>query len=261
MLNVHVAAAAEGLPALNRRRMLLGLAAASSAAAAPVSAAVASRGENEALLGLGDALPAVVGEYLEAEACRAAIIDAWGPKWPRAPEGIVYWAGPFSGDCERSLTGAGFNYVKPPGGRAGDNFRCIRKASTLRSGAELWSKTLRRYRSPKSRAYAQERLDEYAIPLALAEPYEAECERIRDLSGFPHADARLNAARDALLDQIALIMGEEPITMAGIFVQAEALKAAAHLEMLSQAARQHMDGMNWGQILAASLLRIAGAAA
>jgi hypothetical protein len=69
MPNTPVREAAEGMPAINRRRLLLGLASASAVAAiVPIPKADAAPLENSELIRLGNELPALVVECHAAEA-------------------------------------------------------------------------------------------------------------------------------------------------------------------------------------------------
>lgn len=111
MPNTTVLAAAEGLPEINRRRLLLGLAAASTTAAAITmapSAHSATPDENPELVRLGNAFAAIADEYRTASDARNAIIDKWSKVWPLAPDEIIldrqYDA---HNAIERDITGSG----------------------------------------------------------------------------------------------------------------------------------------------------------
>lgn len=80
------------LPAFNRRRLLLGLAAASvGAAVAPAtfSSEPLAATENPALTILGDALPELTAEVAAADAAYWAIVREWEPRWPVAPDDLA----------------------------------------------------------------------------------------------------------------------------------------------------------------------------
>ena len=75
--------AISSIPALDRRRLLLGLAAASSAAALPSIAMAETKvaaTENPALVRLGDKLPLIKAEYLAAAEAEASIVAAWSAR-------------------------------------------------------------------------------------------------------------------------------------------------------------------------------------
>jgi hypothetical protein len=106
MPNTSVRAAAEGMPDVNRRRLLLGLASA-SAVAATVSipqAADAAPIENPVLIRMADELPAIEAECHAADAAIDSVLAQWRPLWPLAPEEIVY-RDKHVGEKERGLWG------------------------------------------------------------------------------------------------------------------------------------------------------------
>jgi hypothetical protein len=92
--------------------------------------------------------------------------------------------------------------------------------------------------------------------LAAAREYEAATERVLAASGYQAAYARRQAAQDALAELVGRIMDERPVTMAGVLVQAEALSVWSRTPLHVF----HVPGLGWSQVLAASLLRIAGEA-
>ena len=87
------------LPFLKRRKMLLGLAAASTAAV-PVMAVAAETAtaapvtlENAELVRLGDKLPRAVKAYYASVRRVYRIVARWQPEWPLAPkEAIDDWS-------------------------------------------------------------------------------------------------------------------------------------------------------------------------
>lgn len=80
---------------------------------------------------------------------------------------------------------------------------------------------------------------------------------VRSASGYEAAVTRVKAAEERLTELIGAALNEEPVTMAGVLVQAQALDAAAHLNIVDAILNQHRAGVNWGQQLAASIMRIA----
>src|SRR5688572_12605985 len=93
MPNNTVQAAGEVMPAMNRRSLLRGLAAASIAAGgssvASASTFVPVPAENDELLRLGNELPAVTAEFYAARERRRAILAEWSQRWPVAPDEIL----------------------------------------------------------------------------------------------------------------------------------------------------------------------------
>lgn len=71
---------------LNRRRVLIGLAAASGAAACASVGEAARAQETSELIELGNALPEVEALYWTARKRVDAIVQDVSPIWPKAPE-------------------------------------------------------------------------------------------------------------------------------------------------------------------------------
>ncbi|MBN9242133.1 MAG: hypothetical protein J0I98_05010 [Mesorhizobium sp.] len=92
MTNDATRANVEAMPAINRRRMLLGLAVASTAAAtATISteAKAATPTENPKLVALFDELPAVAAAFHEVNDVYRAEYKAWDAKTPWAPDELT----------------------------------------------------------------------------------------------------------------------------------------------------------------------------
>jgi hypothetical protein len=254
MSNAIVSAAATGLPStiFNRRRMLLGLAAASTAAAAPAVAASTSD-ENASLLRMADEIGPAVAELEAARADREQIVQVWGPRWPEVPPEIYCP----NGTAAHDLTGRPM--MVDVEFRWGTSHRELRvwTAKDAREYFDRWDKSARRARAAKTRLRAIAERDAYATILAPAEAWEAECAAVRADSGYDAAAARVKAAEERLTKLIDGALQAEPVTMAGVLAQAQALDAAAHLNIADAVLRQHHSGVNWGQKLAASIMRIA----
>ncbi len=93
---------------LDRRRLLLGLAAAPTAAAAPAAVRATAPTENPKLLRLADQLDAAIAKAAAARAHKQAVIDKWWWKWPTAPDAICYGYAKhqYTAEAETGLTGA-----------------------------------------------------------------------------------------------------------------------------------------------------------
>ena len=250
-------------PALDRRRLLMGLAAASSAAALPsiaMAEAKVTSTENPALVRLGDALPAVAAEYLAAATAEASIVAEWSTRWPLAPEALIK---PYRDDSamERTLTGAGLI-------RQGQQWpRPVITAAEIQLGIDGIRQSLRRKRrdpfGPVNWRGIKLVPDQWELALAergkllaIAERYEADKAAVLDASGYTPAHSRMKAATQALGDMVAEIMAQPEATMLGVVVKAQALVAWGNTDLLT---RWSTPGSHkWEGQLAASVLRLAG---
>jgi hypothetical protein len=276
------------LSGLTRRRLLIGLAAASTAAAAPAAvagAAVATPTENPELIRLGDLLDGVAAEVDAARAHKQTVINHWWKSWPKAPDaicdGYVQTTGYHA--AEKGLTGtvirADGSPVPPHRNtntaaewlayvdekRTNPAVHCPRYVQTAKDFAwrrEQCLKALRRKRSkhplpPLEVARLELEAGLYGDKEALAADYEAACKRVLAASGYREAIARDKAAYDALATLVGAIIEQPAETMAGIIIKAQALTAwnAEPTRML------HVEGWGWPGAFAAEVLRIADMAA
>ncbi|BCB17900.1 hypothetical protein [Bosea sp. ANAM02] len=260
MLNATARAAATGLPAaiFNRRRILVGLAAASTAAAAPVAVATSAPTEDVTLLRLGAETSALAAAYREAEAARAAIVAEWVPQWPSVPEQI-----------RTRADGAEVAYDLE--GLWPDEFIKYWTAGQLRQRAAEYRipRQFRKGTSPativKNAAWMEKFAKEAEANAVVSELYCAERARVREASGIIAARAKESAARLAFVSHVASIMEIKPGTMAGVIVQAEALEAFSAVPPLQRSGDFSLKALEnlpaWGERLAASILRIASDAA
>lgn len=246
--------------ALNRRSLLLGLAAASTTAAGVTVDAVAAPSENPELIRLGDALPELVAEYREAADAIPAILAKWSPRWPTAPDALVIGFGQWAqGEMECGLDGQCLQY---PTGYGDHRSRSIWTVPSLYAAIESCDGHIRRSRSARIRAVWEHNRNCYTALMRIAKRYEKACQRVRVASGVSDAGARKAAARKALLANISDSLHEEARTMAGIVVQAQALEAAdKHLHPADVFLAEREQKAHYGALLASSLMRIAGGAA
>lgn len=260
MLNASVRAIATGLPAaiFDRRRMLLGLAAASTAAAAPIALAASAPGESATLLRLGGETAAVAEAYRNAEAARAAIVAEWEPQWPAIPQELQ--TRNESGEVAYDLEG-----LWPK------EYARYKTAAHLRQWAADYRVPRKFRKGTSARTIADnarwmENLARQAEANAnLSEKYCAERVRIREASGIMPARAKERAARTAFIGHVSSIMEIDPITMAGVIVQAEALDAFSTVPALQRSGDFSLRALKelpaWGERLAGAILRIASVAA
>ncbi|PAP94540.1 hypothetical protein [Mesorhizobium wenxiniae] len=263
MPNTSVRAAAEGMPAINRRRLLLGLAAASTAAAAVTVAPEARSGqisENPELLRLGNEFPAVANEYRSALAALNAIVNKWSKVWPVAPDEIIA-ARQFDGagnTMERDITGHGLCHAT---GRPRYIYSCenldweLKRAKSILKGKTIDKRALG---GLPNRAAWEDELDVLVAQYTAAAKYEAEKARVLAASGHDAADRRKAAAAQALIGAIDAIMAQPETTMAGVVIKAQALAAWSAVEKWQRILTPQAVG--WGSTLSASVLRLAGEA-
>lgn len=249
-------AKAEGLPEVNRR-LLLGLAAASTAAAFVPPASAGAATEDAELVRLGGHLSELVHEYRASKTAVAAILRIWGPRWPPAPKAICSTCGP---EMERDIEGRGiarparFGEARPPR---------IWTVKDIRPHLEAAETRVRFARTDRSKAARREALAEWRMLLVAAQSYEAACEGIHQVSGYRPAHVQAEAARNALLDHVDATLNVRADTIAGVVIQAQAIQALQGIPVLSRISRKALlqdippTAPRWGDMLALSLLRIA----
>lgn len=257
---------AEGLPQINRRRLLLGLAAASTAAATVNAAATPA--ENPALLALVAELPAMAEAYHVERHAYKDMEKKWNAATPWAPDdltvpGIAWpqWDDKQIGDAESKVLGG---YIW----REGDDF-------PRRIVVESWCVygqlgAVRRQKRHAKKAgslpdFAHYEEEEKRLKklLATAESYEASYSETKKKARADHEAMSpvKYGARDALENHVAAIMDTPDWTMEGLVIKAQALaewdRVGDGMEKLA-----FKRGTNWhGQIAASILRHAAGGAA
>jgi hypothetical protein len=261
------------LPFLNRRKMLLGLAAA-SAAAVPVIALAADQAaslptpENVELIRLGDKLPRAVKAYYASVRRMHRIVDRWQPEWPTAPkEAVADWRDRKS--WETNLEG---RPMLPDGSQYEFDFEAERagtpKPRTLIASADL-ERHIRRLdrdrvrRRPKHPLTAdqiaelQNEISALSERLAIVRSYEAEKDRVLKASGYPEARAAYLAKRAALIAMIGAVMAEPAVTIEGVIVKAQALSVLSDGHLRAMSFIEQLD-QGWITGFADQVLEIAG---
>lgn len=261
MPNAIVRAAATGLPSVffNRRRMLLGLAAASTAAAGTVAVAAGKTAAAEIgeLLDLGAKTAFVLSDYRKAVEARKSVVMEWSPQWPAVPQSIVHK----NSGARRSPT----LEDDDPVGEGAWIWRREKLLENIAYFAEpaAWGKRVSAAKVAREEAWRLKVKAERETILATLDAFDAKCGALVSASGIRSAQRAEYAARDVLMAHVRAVMALEPATMAGVLVQAETLEAAAHVPQIARVAwhgntvRFH-EG--YGERLAASILRIAGQA-
>lgn len=221
MPNTTVRAAAESVPEVNRRRLLLGLASASAVAATvSIPQADATPLENPELIRLGDELLPLEAECHATAAAANSILTQWKSSWPLAPEEIVYRDKlATAGEKERGLWG---NDLIRPG-----EARPLRVESSKNIAVLLdcFERNLagKRIRSEARRACIAAKIETLKKEFAIAKQYEAECARVLQASGLRAAQERESDAAHALSNHVDAIMGTPETSMAGIMIKAQAM--------------------------------------
>lgn len=265
---------------MDRRRLLLGLAAASTAAAAPIATLATAPAESPALLALAERLEAAAAETAAARAHKQAVVSDWWGKWPTAPAEICEgFNRSYGAHGEQGLTGAqilsnGHPVPNAPSRASADQWRAYLAACNANPEAyhsrvvgtsarfatrrddclkAIDRKRPRHPLSPAEIAELQAMAADYSEKAVLAAAYEGSCERVREASGYREAVDRDNAAFQALAAIVAEIIATPAETVAGVIIKAQALAAweaePAHIF--------HVASWNWPGAFAAEVIRIA----
>lgn len=236
-----------------RRRMLLGLAAASTAAATGANAEGRTTAqEDPELVAMGDRLGDALSDYKLATERVRTIADTWGPEWP-VPDPAIYRYGE---DCKThcDILGRG---VKMPWGNGG-----IQRVHDLgtpehfeKSAARYWKeyercmgfKTQRGAKGAK--AWAEH--DQAAIKPARA--YWSEVERITKVSGIEAAQEAETAAMNSLKELVGQIILYREKTITGLIIKAQALQTWAQVELFFQ--KFNPEAAIWSEAMSETVLR------
>lgn len=242
----------------NRRRFLLGLAAASTAAAAaPASAAPA---ENPKLIALAGQLPAVAeayhlayGEYEEAHNRNRAAT-------PLAPDEITE----IGIGCPRTTSAPGEVEMNSTLGylyRKGEEYprRIVRNSWQVYREINDLRRIKRQAKKQGDVAEYLRAEEEIARLKSLQSKIDAYQAAYSDARAAAHADhERLYPIREqalhALADHMSAIMAEPDWTMEGLIIKAEALTEWNRLDR-QQKIYAHILGADWHASIAASILR------
>lgn len=250
-------------PELNRRRLLLGLASASAAGAAVAlagAAVVAAADESDALMRLGDELPVLEASYLAALEAKNDAYRRGMRKWPMAPDILVESKRGLR-SLERDVAGGGIR-------RPGDLFYDLWTLDDCKLRVSALRKAIARPRKDPSKPFSvayfygtdtaegwKPSLKECNARLAAAERYYSETDQLRELSGYEPARVAEEAARIALVAHVSAIMAEQPTTMAGVVIHAQALAAFGKVERFFRVCS--VESWPWAATFAANVLRIA----
>lgn len=261
-------ATAEGLPNINRRRMLLGLAAASTAAATgAVANAVETPAlptENPKLIALIEELPGIATAYHVAADAYRAMTKKWKAATPLAPDELTVPGTDWPhgdprqpGDTEAEALGG---YLL----RSGEDYprRIIIRAWQL--DRKIWDARRAKRSAKKNEAVADFLAAEAEIKrlkklLAVADDYEARFAEVKAQAHAAHEEAYpiMSGRKDALERHVAAIMNEPDHTMEGLVIKAQALAEWDRVgdRYFDRVAYQY--GQDWHGQIAASILRYA----
>jgi hypothetical protein len=235
--------------AMNRRAMLLGLAASTTAAAA-AGATPLLPAEHPDLLALADRLPTAERALLDAQAAVTAIAERWRAAWP-VPDPRIRMLG--EGLEEPQLLQPSASPVSVGQAR---RMNGIGTPEMFRASAERHRKQAERAAQTRWKRNLQFHLDRAARDEAAIEParaYWSEVERITRASGIGAARDTLAHSRRALRDLVGCIVTFEERTALGLVLKAQAVAAWASVEPVSRA--ENPDATLWSEQLAASIIR------
>lgn len=243
---------------VDRRRFLLGLAAASTAAAAlPASAAPV---ENPKLIALANELPAVAAAYHAAYAAYREMHKRHKASTPLAPDEITE----IGIGCPREVRQNGEVEMNSTLGylyRKGEEHprRIVRTSWDFRREINEMRRTKRRAKKNGAVAEyldADERIAELTTQLLQVTAYEAAWREARDAAHEDHE--RLYPVRErglqALADHVSAIMAEPDWTMEGLIIKAETLMEWGRLDE-QERLYAHILGADWHASIASSILR------
>lgn len=262
MTNDATRANAQALPEINRRRMLLGLAAASTAAATATVATTATLAENPKLLALAIELPGVAAAYHAINDEYRATYENWDAKTPWAPDELTTAGTGWPNDVPDQ---PGEPEMKVLGGflwRQGEDFprRIILKAWQIDRQIREARRAKRRAKKVASMADFMTAEIEIARLKKLyntAATYERQFREVQAQARAWHKEAYplKDARHEALEKHVAAIMDEPDATMEGLIIKATALAEwdKCGKRYTDRLALRH--GQNWHGQIAASILR------
>ncbi|TBH34602.1 hypothetical protein ELG66_01005 [Rhizobium leguminosarum] len=242
------------LPSMSRRKLLLGMGAASAAAAVAIApdangAAVGQgfsgdQAENPELIVAYQKFNDACAQLEEARNSLEWLADEWRHQWPLAPEDLLLGAnaqdGRYTMPAERDIIGryvvrdtSGLTKRLAPKFRRENRKTCfvIRTGDEERELLKRWKRSTPTGRTEKAlarnRAYRIKAIRECELRIQLADHYEAETARLRQVSGADAARLRVRDA-DILLQKAADEVSKcQACTVAGLAMKADALGVTA----------------------------------
>ncbi|TAU91694.1 hypothetical protein ELI41_23365 [Rhizobium leguminosarum] len=242
------------LPSMSRRKLLLGMGAASAAAAIAIApdahgAAVGQgfscdQAENPELIVAYQKFNDACAQLEEVRNSLEWLADEWRHQWPLAPEELLHSANAQDGrgtmPAERDIAGrylirdtSELTKRLAPKFRRETRNTCfaICTANEERKLLERWKRSTPTGRTEKAlarnRAYRVKAIRECELRIQLADHYEAETARLRQVSGANAARLRVKDA-DILLQKAADEVSKcQACTVAGLAMKADALTVSA----------------------------------
>lgn len=240
---ITLAAATE--QTVTRRRVLLGLGAATASAAVVVAPSIAksetlARTENPELLTAYEALQDARKEFADAKNALEWLADEWRHLWPLAPEQLLGCANAdrygHADDAERDVIG---RYIKrdtsdltkrlSARSRQENTRLCFSVISPEEASErlEFWKKNKPKGRTEKALATNKATREKFIIDfeerLILAQRYRAETETIRTAAGVQQAKDRIHATKENIAKIARDISLIEAFTHQGLLIKADAL--------------------------------------
>ncbi|MHC2457711.1 hypothetical protein ACVMIX_004352 [Rhizobium leguminosarum] len=279
-------AMATELPSMSRRNLLLGMAAASTVAAVAVApeahgAVVAQaqgiigQAENPELISAYNKFYDACAELREAQDSLEWLADEWRHQWPLAPEELLLGANAQDGrgtmPAERDIIGrylvrdtSELTKRLAPKFRRETRNTCfaICTVNEEKKLLERWKRSTATGRTEKAlvqnRALRIKAIKQCERRIQLAERYEAETMRLREISGADAARLRVKDADGRLQTAADEVSQFEAYTVAGLGMKADALAVTA--SELMKITR--FDGSPLGQLarFVTSVAEVAGRA-
>lgn len=235
----------------NRRKLLLGLAAASTAAATGAAGMEVPQ-EADEFQALADTLGDTLAAYRDADSRVRRIAREWGPQWPVPDMRIVR----YGEDCKthRDILGRG---IETEWGKGG--LMRVQELGTpehfAQSSHREWANYERKMQT-KSRRGAKTAKHWAERDGALIEPareYWSEVDRINEASGIEAAMAARSEALEALRELVGQIVLFRERTVTGLIIKAEAMQAWETVEPFHR--MTNVDAQAWGEAMTATVLR------
>ncbi|MGR3702282.1 MAG: hypothetical protein ACU0A4_09360 [Paracoccaceae bacterium] len=234
-----------------RRRMLLGLAAASTAAATAAGAdGQAAESEAPELIAMCDQLAGVVAAYKSAALRVKEIGRTWGPQWPTPADEAVRFGGDSKLHCD--IHGRGIRVPRPYGN---DHVHVGTPEDFQKSAERHWAQYERKMQTKSQRgAWSHKRWaerDEAAIEPA--RKYWSEIDRIKQASGIEAAQNAKSEALDALQNLVGRIVLFEERSITGLIIKAQAMQAWGEVDAFARAF--HLDALAWADAMNETIFR------
>jgi hypothetical protein len=258
---------------MNRRRVLIGMAAASTAAPVALAAASTAPAENPALVAAYDKLIAAQAEHAAATDALEWLADEWRHLWPLAPEEILGGANAqihdgygYPNSVERDILGRPLmrdkieltkRLAKKFRLEGGQTCFIVDQPEDIAARLESWQATEPVGRTAKAlamkRAHKTQMVESLQTKLPLARHYHDETKRLREVSGANAARKRVKEALAQINRAYSEIDSHPATTIEGIRIKATAV--AARLGPMSS-----VPAIGEGHRLATAILDILPAA-